>query len=186
MPNFAYNATDHLPLLSLMLPSRAFPTWTLPKPPGGSLLDIDSNLPMLEDGKYHICSYMDGNYSKCLNVGVTESATVSGMNGCGSVFLASANFSRIAAAHTSGALQFNEDWCDELEKEGNFQAIHLIVSTSDEMSADQDRIDEYKDKLNINNAIWVKQCGSITVQRVNDGAVLFAGFNPGDARISTR
>lgn len=130
------------------------------------MLDIKTNLyftmphAMIQDA-------FRGNFSTWINVSPSQAVAVSGLTSCGAVFVANTDFSRIAAGHMSGDVQYIEEWCDELGDSDAGPPHYLVWATGPDSSGWRrgTMLMEYMNRLRIPpiRAPAVKSCSEIVL-----------------------
>lgn len=108
----------------------------LPAAPTGfnCLLNISSNLPSQMANKsgaelIAFSTVFEGNFSGWVTLAPNDAIAVSGLTSCGAVFVANHNFSKVAAGHMSGDVQFVKRWCELLAEDTTINPHYMLFAT---------------------------------------------------------
>lgn len=148
------------------------------QPSGRCVLDINSNFYFNMRGFGLLQNGLQGNFSKWVELNNNEGLAVTGLTSCGAVFVASSDFSRVAAGHMSGDAQYVKEWCDGLLKDSAVQPHFLVFGSGLDGSARTggEVLMKYMKRFDIppNRAPAVKGCGSVYVRRSGSSATVYA------------
>ncbi|SHH82434.1 hypothetical protein SAMN05443551_3255 [Marivita hallyeonensis] len=187
----AFQLTTEKPSVTFVIP-RGMPNRLAASLPGhwSSVIDISSNCPgssSIHGGVHLVISeFSSGNYSGWVDTGKAEAVAVSGLTSCGAAIMISSGLERMAAAHMSGDVQFNEEWCAKLgytapdaassstAPTANPALPFLILATGPEGGLNAEAVlRRYAKALRLllmpNRVIFVKGARSVLACRSDDG-----------------